>query len=129
MIVSRSVRNVNYDAALSASLRPRGNFPKNFSKFDQSLFMKTKQELKEELHKLIDSIEDEVLLQDLTDNILPEIIAYRQTDDGDEYLTEEQLKQLDEAIAEADRGETMSYEEFLESMSRWRTDFKQKHLQ
>ena len=40
-------------------------------------------------------------------------------DEEDEDLTEEQLKQLDEAINEADNGEIISWEEFKKEMARW----------
>lgn len=85
--------------------------------------MKTKQELKEELHRLIDSIEDEHVLNVLNEDIVPYVIENRtkEMDEADDDLTEEQEKELQEAIAEADRGETVSYEEFKKAMFRWLT--------
>jgi PHD/YefM family antitoxin component YafN of YafNO toxin-antitoxin module len=82
---------------------------------------KNKEELKKKLHELIDSIEDEHTLSVLNEDIVPYVIENR-TKEGDEAeddLTEEQQKQLDEAIKEADRGETISDEEFRKGVSRW----------
>lgn len=83
--------------------------------------MKTKQELKQDLYKLIDSIEDEELLQELKEDVVPYMIASRNEPVEDDDLTEEQEKELREAIAEADRGEIVSYDEFKKEMSRWLT--------
>ena len=86
--------------------------------------MKTREELKQELYKLIDSIEDEQLLHELNEDVVPYLIASRNETAEDDDLTEEQEKELKEAIAEADRGETISFEEFKKSTDRWRTGLK-----
>jgi hypothetical protein len=80
-----------------------------------------KEELKQKLYKLIDSIEDEHVLNVLNDDVVPYVIENRtkELDDEEEDLTEEQLKELDEAIEEADRGETISEEEFYKNMEEW----------
>jgi predicted transcriptional regulator len=85
-----------------------------------------KEELKKKLHELIDSIEDEHTLSVLNEDIVPYVIENRteETHDIEDDLTEEQLKDLDESIAEADRGETISYEEFKKNMEEWRTKLK-----
>lgn len=44
--------------------------------------------------------------------------------DIESNLTEEQLNELDEAIAEADKGDTITYEEFRNNMEAWRTKLK-----
>ncbi len=85
-----------------------------------------KEELKKKLHELIDGIEDEHTLSVLNEDIVPYVIE-NQTQaahDVEDDLTEEQLKDLDESIAEADRGETISYEEFKKNMEEWRTKLK-----
>lgn len=75
-----------------------------------------KAELKTELHKLIDEIEDEEAL-----NILREDAAvYAGKKDILDDLTEEELRELDESIAEADRGEVVTYEEFQKHMEEWK---------
>lgn len=85
-----------------------------------------KEEIKQKLYKLIDSIDDEHLLNVLDENVVPYIIENKpkHADDVEKVLTEQQLKELDEAIAEADRGETISYEEFKKNMDEWRTRLK-----
>jgi hypothetical protein len=84
---------------------------------------KNQEELKKKLHELIDSIDDEHTLSILNEDIVPYVIENRtkEKDEADDDLTEEQLKELDEAIAEANRGETISYEEFKKNMEEWRT--------
>lgn len=85
--------------------------------------MKSKEELKAELYKKIDSIEDEHTLNLLNDDIVPYAIENRtkDKDEADDDLTDEQEKELDEAIRQADKGETVSWEEFLNSTQQWRT--------
>jgi PHD/YefM family antitoxin component YafN of YafNO toxin-antitoxin module len=87
---------------------------------------KNQEELKKKLHELIDSIEDEHTLSVLHEDIVPYVIENRtkEADDIEDDLTEEQLKDLDESIAEADRGETISFEEFKKNMEEWRTRLK-----
>ena len=85
--------------------------------------MKSKEELKAELYKKIDSIEDEHTLNLLNDDIVPYAIENRtkDKDEADDDLTDEQEKELDEAIRQADKGETVSWEEFLNATQQWRT--------
>ncbi len=84
--------------------------------------MKSKQELKDELHQLIDSIDDEETLNVLNEDVVPYIIENRSKEqDGEDELTPAQEKELDEAIRQADAGETVSWEEFLKETERWRT--------
>ena len=83
--------------------------------------MKTKEELKKELHFLIDSIQDEHILNVLNDDILPYIIENRAgaQDAEEELLTDEQLAKLDEAILQADEGKVMDLNEFKRKMATW----------
>ena len=81
--------------------------------------MKSKKQLKEELHELIDSIDDEQVLQSLNEDIVP-YVAKKDT----ESLTAQQQLELEEAIAAADKGETVSFDEFKASMDKWRTAYK-----
>jgi hypothetical protein len=88
------------------------------------------EELKKKLHELIDSIDDEHTLSVLNEDIVPYVIENRtkeadeEADEAEDNLTEEQLKDLEESIAEADRGETISFEEFKKNMEEWRTKLK-----
>lgn len=79
------------------------------------------EELKKKLHELIDSIDDEHTLSVLHEDVVPYVIENRtkEADEEDDDLTEEELQQLDKAIKEADRGETISDEEFRKRMARW----------
>jgi hypothetical protein len=83
--------------------------------------MKSKQELKNELHQLINKIEDEHTLNLLNEEIVPYIIGSRTKDIDDEKLTEDEENELDEAIRQADNGETVSWEGFLKATERWHT--------
>ena len=84
--------------------------------------MKTKEEIKKELHKLIDGIEDEHALNVLNEDVIPYVVANRtkEKDEEEDYLTPEQEKDLEEAIRQADAGETISEEEYLKATARWR---------
>jgi predicted transcriptional regulator len=81
--------------------------------------MKSKKQLKEELHQLIDNIDDEQVLQTLNEDIIP-YVATKDT----EVLTAQQQQELKEAIAAADNGETVSFDEFKAGMDKWRTAYK-----
>jgi len=83
--------------------------------------MKTKEELKKELHNLIDNIEDEHILHVLNDDIVPYIIENRTgvQDAEEDPLTDEQMKKLEEAIQQADEGKVMNLEEFKKKMASW----------
>ncbi|MDE3184586.1 MAG: hypothetical protein KGM16_14300 [Bacteroidota bacterium] len=65
---------------------------------------------------MIDSIEDENTLQ-----MLMEDVAYY-TGDNDvaEDLSQEQLKELDDAISEADKNETVDWNDFKKEMNEWK---------
>ena len=91
--------------------------------------MKSKQQIKEELHKLIDNIEDEHTLNVLNEDVVPYVIENRtKEEDEEEHLTEEQQKDLEEAIRQADAGETVSWEDFLKATERWRTNSTIKNI-
>lgn len=83
--------------------------------------MKSSEQLKKELHEYIDSIEDEKTLmmvhEDLVEYLKKGKVGKNEEDD---YLTEEQKKQLDEAIRQADAGEFVSEEEYIKATARWR---------
>lgn len=72
--------------------------------------------IKKELHRLIDTIENEHVL-----NILKEdAVAYLSQRDIPGELSPEQLQELNEAIPEADRGEGITPETFRKEMYSWR---------
>jgi hypothetical protein len=80
--------------------------------------MKSKDELKKELHLLIDSIEDEGTLNMLHEDMAPYAAGVSVMEDE---LTPEQQMELDEAIRQADAGEVVSWDEYMEATKRWRT--------
>lgn len=81
--------------------------------------MKSKEELKKELHSLIDSIEDENILNELKEDVIPYVIKGRTEEDND--LTDEQWGELQEAIKEADEGKVLDIDEFKRRMASWHT--------
>jgi O6-methylguanine-DNA--protein-cysteine methyltransferase len=83
--------------------------------------MKTKKQLKKELHEYIDSISDEETLMMVHEDVAAYLNKNLEEAGEEDYLTEEQEKQLEEAIRQADAGETISYEEYLKATARWHT--------
>ena len=84
--------------------------------------MKSKEEIKAELHKKIDSIDDEYTLNVLNEDIVPYVIENRTKEKDDEDdLTDEQWEELEEAIQQVKDGKTISWEEYLNSTQQWRT--------
>ncbi len=82
--------------------------------------MKSKQQIKEELHKLIDGIEDEHTLNVLNEDVVPYVIENK-TMRAEEELTAEQQQRLQEAIKQAEEGKVIPLEEFYSKMKHWRT--------
>jgi hypothetical protein len=84
--------------------------------------MKTAEQLKKELHEYIDSIDNKETLK----MVHEDVSAYLKKDtsnenDEDNELTEEQERELDEAIRQADAGKTIGFDEFKRKMSGWHT--------
>jgi hypothetical protein len=75
-----------------------------------------KEEIRKELHKLIDEIDDEESLNLLKE----EATAYASGKDIMDDLTPEQLKELEESIGEADRGEGIPLDDFLKEIESWK---------
>lgn len=73
-------------------------------------------ELKSKICQLIESIEDENILQ-----MVMEDVAYYVSDKGiTDELSEEQRKELEEAISEADNNETIDWDDFKKEMNEWK---------
>lgn len=85
--------------------------------------MKSKKQLKKELHQLIDSIEDEHVLNLLNDDVVPYIIQNRikEADAGEDDLTEEQIIILEDRFREMESGEYLTMNDFKKAMNRWLT--------
>ena len=77
--------------------------------------MKSKEEIKAELHQKIDNIEDEHILNVLNEDIVPYAAKNRSKKNDEEVdnLTADEEKELDEAINEVNNGETVSWNQFL----------------
>jgi hypothetical protein len=84
--------------------------------------MKSKEELKKELHALIDSIDDEETLNVLHDDMVPYIEDANLVDTTTEdELSEEQTERLHGALQQVKDGKVMSFEEFKNRMAQWHT--------
>lgn len=80
-----------------------------------------KQEIKNKLHELIDTIEDEHVLRMLGEFVIPYVIHLWSRKPGDDNLTGEQGVQLDDIITGFGRIEIVSYEEFTQNIDDWLT--------
>lgn len=85
--------------------------------------MKSKEELKVELHRLIDSIEDAELLDVLNDEILPSLIENysKEMNEEESGSNDEGIPGLDAALNAADNIEPVSPEEFKKMTEKWGT--------
>jgi hypothetical protein len=72
-------------------------------------------EVKSEIHKMIDSIDDENILQ----MVMEDVAYYASNKEVTEELTKQQLKELDESISETDKNETMDWSDFKKEMNEW----------
>lgn len=72
-------------------------------------------DLKNQLHKLIEEIEDEEYLYLLKEDVA----MYAGEKQASDELTKEQLEELREALSEVDKGETISLEDFKKHTSEW----------
>lgn len=69
------------------------------------------------IHKLIDQIEDETLLQAYL-KVLESSLQVRKGDWWDEISAEER-SDIEEGLAQADRGETVPHEEVMAKYKKW----------
>jgi len=83
--------------------------------------MKSKEELRTELHKLIDGIDDEELLAVLNEEILPSVIENysKEMHEDENESHDEGIPGLDAALNEADNVEPVSPEEFKKMTEKW----------
>jgi hypothetical protein len=79
-----------------------------------------KAELKKILHAMIDSLNDKHVLYDLEEYIFPYVIEFRskKLDAADDDLSDEQIKQLDETIRQADTEEAATFKEVKKSFAK-----------
>ncbi len=72
--------------------------------------------IKEKIYKMLDEIADEATLN----MVMEDVAFYASKKDIVDELTTEQLQELDIAIQEADKGETISWDDFKKEMNEWR---------
>ena len=75
-------------------------------------------EVKSKIYQLIDSIEDESILQ----MVMEDVAYYVSNKDITDELSEQQKKELDEAISEADNNETIDWNDFKKEMNEWKKE-------
>jgi len=73
-------------------------------------------EVKSKIYQLIDSIEDESILQ----MVMEDVVYYVSNKDITDELNEQQKKELDEALSEADNNETIDWNDFKKEMNEWK---------
>jgi hypothetical protein len=73
-------------------------------------------EVKSKIYQLVDSIEDENILQ----MVMEDVAYYASDKDVANELTKDQLKELDEANSEADKNETMDWNDLKKEMNEWK---------
>src|SRR6188768_12694 len=83
--------------------------------FIQTLFM-SKEELKQKIHRLVDEIEDEKILNMLYEDA----VEYKTSSDVEDELTDEQWAEIEEGLRQVENGEFMTQEEMLEKFRQWR---------
>lgn len=72
--------------------------------------------VKTKIYQLLEGIEDEKVLQ----QVMEEVSFYASKKDAVDELTANQLKELDKAIEEADKKETISWSDFKKEMKEWK---------
>lgn len=71
---------------------------------------------KSEIYKLIDSIEDDAVLQ----MVAEDIHYYTSHTDIVDELSKEQTEDLNDAISEADHGDVTDWHDFKKEMNEWK---------
>ena len=78
-----------------------------------------KEELKKELHSLIDNMEDEELLNMVKEDIVAYQTENKKDFDDLSYLTPEEKKELEELATEDPDKDTITHEEFKKEINEW----------
>ena len=73
-------------------------------------------EVKSKIYEILEGIEDEAVLN----QVMEDVVFYASKKDIVDELSSNQLKELDEAIAEADNKQSITWEEFKKEMNEWR---------
>ena len=72
--------------------------------------------IKSKIYKLLDGIEEETVLN----QVMEDVAFYAGKKDIADELDAEQLKELDKAIEEVEKKETISWNDFKKEMNEWR---------
>ena len=80
-------------------------------------FQMSKAEKSKKIVELLDCIEDEVVLN----QVMEDVAFYASKKDIVDELNAEQLNELDKAIEEANKNETISWNAFKNEMTEWRS--------
>lgn len=75
-----------------------------------------KEEVRSKIYQLVDSIEDENVLQ----MVMEDVAYYAGKKDIIDDLDADQLKELNEAVTEADNNETIDWNDFKNEMDEWK---------
>jgi competence protein ComGC len=86
----------------------------------------SKEELKKELHQLIDNTEDEELLSMVKEDIVAYQTKSKEDFDDLSDLSPEDRAELEELAAEDPNKDTISEEEFTQHIQEWRTKLSTK---
>ena len=73
-------------------------------------------EVKSKIYRLIDSIDDENILQ----MVIEDVTYYASNKDITDELSKKQLIELDEAIAEVDNNEILDWNDFKKEINEWK---------
>jgi hypothetical protein len=72
--------------------------------------------VKSKIYKMLENIDDESVLN----QVMEDVAFYATKKDIVDELNQNQLKELDKAIEEADNKETISWDDFKKEMNEWR---------
>jgi hypothetical protein len=72
--------------------------------------------VKSKIYKMLEEIDDESVLN----QVMEDVAFYTMKKDIVDDLNKEQLKELDKAIKEADKKETIPWDDFKKEMNEWR---------
>ena len=86
----------------------------------------SKENLKKELHKLIDDTEDEELLSIVKEDIVAYQTKAKEKFDDLSYLTPEERAELEELATEDIDKDTITYEEFKQHLDEWQSKLLQR---
>jgi hypothetical protein len=72
--------------------------------------------VKDKIYKMLDKIKDEQILT----QVMEDVAFYTSQKDSVDVLSEEQLRQLEASMAEADKDQVISWSDFKDELSKWK---------